>query len=272
MRKFFFFFIIILYSVIALPTFASVSTSGFLPGQIWYSKDTLMEGDTVNIHTAVWNGEKNSLSAKVEFYDKNVILGSRDVVVLTSELKDVSIPWKITSGDHVISAKIISSLISVSGKKEKIVLDRTTTTDDRQFVNVTIKTASGDTITGNNALDSEISKTTTEVKNVIPENVSTPVLGAFTSIDNFRDKTFTQVASAKSDTAKKLDSLNKATPSTKGSSTNHGDATDKPITYIKLFLLSVLSFIMGSKIIFYSLSVFFIFVIIRFIYRKIRNR
>ena len=272
MRKFFFFSIIIFYFVFAWPVLAQVSSSGFIPGQIWYSKDSLVEGDTVNIHTAVWNGEKDSLSTKVEFYDKNVILGTRDVVVSPSELKDVFIPWKITSGDHVISAKIISSLLSVSGKTEKIVLNRTSTTDDKQFVSVTVKTSSGDTVSGSSALGNVINKTTAEVKNIIPENVSTSVAGAFTSIDSIRDKTLTQVTSAKNDTEKKLDSLNKETPSTQSGQASLTDATEKPITYIKLFLLTLAEFIIGNKIVFYGLSAFIVLIIIRFIYRQIRNR
>jgi len=49
----------------------AVTNTGFIPGQIWYSKEILVEGETVNIHTAVWNGEKESFMFKVEFYDKN---------------------------------------------------------------------------------------------------------------------------------------------------------------------------------------------------------
>src|ERR1035437_6296774 len=153
MKKYFLFSLIILSTVLAVPAYALDSVnSGFIPGQIWYSKATLVEGDTVNIHTAIWNGEKNPLLAKVEFYDKNVILGERDVTLAASELKDISIPWKITSGDHVISAKIISSLATVSGKSEKIVLDRTVTSNDRQFVSVVVNDQSGKIVSGDKEL------------------------------------------------------------------------------------------------------------------------
>jgi hypothetical protein len=172
MKKYFLFLLIILSMVITVPVYAvTLDNSGFIPGQIWYSKAELVEGDTVNIHTAIWNGEKNPLSAKVEFYDKNVILGSRDVVLSPLELKDISVAWKITAGDHVISAKIISSLATVSGVKEKIVLDRTTTSDNRQFVSVVPKNQAGEIVSADKELQTQIDKTNSEIKSIIPEKL-----------------------------------------------------------------------------------------------------
>ena len=108
MRKLFIYSLLILFlTPVTFIYSAETMNSGLIPGQIWYSSEKLVEGQTVNIYTAVWNGGKNPITMKVEFYDKNVILGSREVVVDPFELKNVSIPWKITAGEHAISAKII---------------------------------------------------------------------------------------------------------------------------------------------------------------------
>jgi hypothetical protein len=65
MKKYFLFFLIILSVILAFPVYAeTLVNSGFIPGQIWYSKAALVDGDTINIHTAIWNGEKDSISAK----------------------------------------------------------------------------------------------------------------------------------------------------------------------------------------------------------------
>ena len=101
MRKLFIYLFLILFLVPLTFTYgAETINSGLIPGQIWYSSEELTEGQTVNIHTAIWNGEKNPVTTKVEFYDKNVILGFREVVISPQELKNISIPWKITAGDH----------------------------------------------------------------------------------------------------------------------------------------------------------------------------
>ncbi len=274
MKKYFIFLFAIFSLTFSLPALALTSSSGFIPGQIWYSKEPLVEGETVNIHTAVWNGEKNSLTAKVEFYDKNVILGSRDVVLTPSELKDVFVSWKITSGDHIISAKIISSVETVFGKKENITLERNVTGNNKQFVSVTAINSQGKIVTGDSALQKQLDKTASEINSVIPENVSTSVTLGLGVVDNFRGKIFTEVTTAKEDTLRKIDTLDSKDKTVAKVNTQKDifSATEKPIAYIKLFLLSVVAFIFSNRVVFYALSVLIIFVILRFIYRKIRNR
>lgn len=269
----------ILFTFLALPVYAmAITNSGFIPGQIWYSKGILTEGDTVNIHTAVWNGEKETLSIKVEFYDKNVILGTRDVILASSELKDVYVPWKITAGDHVISAKIISSLATISGKKENISLDRNITVNDKQFISVVSKDDQGvplGTSPLTDALKNQLNNTATEINNIIPEKVTTTISDSFISLDNFRDKTSLQMTTMKDAEQNELNKIkSEEQKTTKNSSKNVGiqKATEKPIAYITLFLLTILAFIFTNKIVFYGLCTFIIFLILRFIYRRIRNR
>jgi hypothetical protein len=271
MKKYFFFLSIILSAVFALAVYADVSPSGFIPGQIWYSsKLPLTEGETVDIHTAIWNQEKNSLSAKVEFYDKNIILGTRDVVVLPSELKDISVPWKVTSGDHTISAKILSSMLSVAEKKEKVVLERISTAEDKQSVAVTF---SADKI----LLQNQINKTVSEINNVVPENVSTAIANGILTVDSLRGNTLTRIIGEKDNTQKKIDDMTsvekaKTIEQTVTESSNLGEVIKKPLEYVKLFLLTVLVFIFGNKVVFYGFILVIIFCLIRYIYRKIRYR
>jgi hypothetical protein len=273
MKKFFlFYFLIVTIFLFSSSLALADNNSGFIPGQIWYSKETLVEGDSVNIHTAVWNGEKDTISARVEFYDKNVILGSRDVTLSASELKDVSVMWKVTSGDHVISAKIISS--TISNKKEKVILSRNETSDDKKYVEIVVKNNTGKVISDTNVLKDQVDKASSELNNIIPEQVSTSVSGGLNTLDNFREDTYKKVSDSKEETQKKLDSFKsneKIATEVVGGKTNIEDATEKPITYIRLFLLSFLSFVLGNQIVFYAILVLVIFYLIRFVYRKIRR-
>jgi hypothetical protein len=80
---------------------------------------------------------------------------------------------------------------------------------------------------------------------------------------------------SKEETRKEIDELEGRDSVTKekvNSEKKPLDATEKPIAYIKLFLLSVVGFIFGSKIVFYGLCATIVFLILRFIYRKIRHR
>ena len=276
MKRYFVFLLIILSIFLALPVNAEVTVnSGFIPGQIWYSKSTLVEGETVNIHTAVWNGEKDSLTVKVGFYDKNTLLGSRDVTLASLELKDVYIPWKVTAGDHIISAKITSSTSTVSGKKETVVLDRALTSNDRQFVAVSAKDSVGTSAPGKDALKTQIDKTSAEINSIVPESVSNVIVNSFNSVDSFRDNTLTKVTAIKGETKTEVDSFksdDKEIINTLTKKTSIEESTKKPIAYIKLFLFTVLAFIFTNKIVFYAVLLIIAFSIIRAVFRAIRNR
>ena len=265
MKRIFLFFILF---YIALTSFAYADvpvTTGIIPGQIWYSKEPLIEGDTVNVYTAIWNGDDNSLTARVTFYDKNVVLGTRDVVIPASQMKDVNVSWQVTAGDHVISAKIISSSVDTSGKDEQVVLDRSSTSEDHKFVAVTLKNSDGTTATSEDIVSSQIDSVSSTVSGVLPASIKTPVSNGLSVIDTFRDSTLTQIDAAKKDTQKQIQTLgvdntvkssvvkntsSKAKPITTEEIKNTKPLSqiDKPIAYVKLFFLSVLSFIFGNKI------------------------
>jgi len=287
MKKYFVLFILFYIAFIPSASATVITTTGFIPGQIWYSKDTINEGDTVKIYTAIWNNSASPLSAKVEFYDQNVILGTRDVVVPSQQLIDASVTWKVTAGDHSISAKIISPSVTVSGKKEIVTVNNVLTSVDRKFVPVVLNTIEGQPATSTDILKSQIDKATASIDGIIPSAVSDPISKNVDSIDSFRTDTLANITSTKVEAEKKIADLNKSDSNNKSTSvgekvlaaknvTEKGksidNATEKPIAYIKLFLFSVLLFIFGSKIVFYFLIILIIFFIIRGIYRKVKNR
>ncbi len=294
MKKYFLFFISV-YIIFGTINFVNAATTatGFIPGQIWYSKDPFVEGDTIKIYTAIWNNSTSPMSAKVEFYDKNVILGTRNILIAPSNLEDVYVSWKVTAGDHLISAKIISPSITTNGKKELISVSNNMTEQDKRFVSVLVKTADGNAATSTDVIKSQVDKATATISDIIPESISTSANESVSAIDSFRADTFNQISQAKTDTEKKIDELKKQesvnienskniTPVNDDNKNKQGEivdkkipvdsATEKPIAYIKLFLLSVLSFIFGSKLVFYITLALLAFFILRFIYRKIRYR
>jgi hypothetical protein len=242
----------------------------------------LVEGDTVNIYTAVWNGDDKPLVARVEFYDKNVILGTRDIEIPASSLKDVSVSWKVTAGDHSISAKIISSSVISGGKKQSVTLDWTTTQEDRTNVSVVIKKSDGTEVKSVDLLKDQVEKAGSKLQDIIPESVTSNA----NSLDSLRISTYTQIKDNYTDTKKQIASFSTTQvksdtkTNTKSQTVNPEvsknaniiDATQKPLAYLKLFFFSILSFIFGYKIVFYGLLAFLVYIILRYFYRKIRNR
>lgn len=284
MKKYLIFFILIYLFATQSVQAEVINTSGFIPWQIWYSKEPLVEGDTVKIFTAVWNNGISPLSAKIEFYDKNVLLGVRDIVIPASKLNEVSVLWKVTSGDHLISAKIISPSITIGGKKEIVSLDRNIATGDKRFVPILIRTIDGTPVLSSDIINNQIDRANNLLENILPSSISTPISDNLSRIETFRSDTLKSIIDGKIEAQKKIDLLSKASSGLDengkkiagkvlGESTQAKvDATEKPIAYIKLFFLSALSFIFGSKTVFYLVGILLVFVIVRFVYRKIRNR
>lgn len=256
--------IILILTFIAIPVFAG---TGFLLDQIWYSSDTLKEGETVKIYTAIWNENDSSLSAKVEFYDKSVILGTRDVIIQPESLEDISISWKVTSGNHIISAKIISSSLTTGGD---IVIKNNSTASSRQFVAVIVKEKDGKSLTSTDIIKDELAKVGEKINNVLPASVSESVSSGTDLIETFRDETLIKILSSKEKTIDKL--LQYEGYTKKEGTDTLESATEKPIAQVKLFFLKILEFVFNNKIVFYSSIILIIFFFLRSIYRKIRNR
>lgn len=246
---------------------SAFAISGFIPKQIWYSAETLVEGETIEVHTSVWNGESKSFLVKVEFYDGSTILGDREVTIGPSELKDVYVLWKITAGEHTISAKIISSEVVISGKKENITLRYTQTTSDKQ--NVLAKVIEKEPV----VVEDKVSVS----KSVLPESVNNTISKSYNTVDNFRTETVTKLEKNKEEAKKEVAQIKKESGSVAGSEAvskkaSTEDAIKKPLAYVKLFLTSALAFIFGNKIVFYGLLVLIVFYIFKLIFKAIRNR
>ena len=208
-------------------------------------------------------------------------------MVPSQQLIDASVTWKVTSGDHSISAKIISPSVTVSGKREIVTVSNVLTSVDRKFIPVVLNTIEGQPATSTDILKSQIDKATASIDGIIPSSVSDPISKNVNSIDSFRTDTLANIINTKTEAEKTIADLNKSdlnnisvsvggkvlaakNVAEKGKSIDN--ATEKPIAYIKLFLFSVLSFIFGSKIVFYFLIILIVFFIIRGVYRKVKNR
>ncbi len=272
------------------------SSTGFLPGQIWYSNDDLVEGNTVSIYTAVWNADANPISMRVEFYDKNVILGYRNIEVPVKSLVEVSLPWKVTSGDHSISAKIISPKLISGTKKEPISLNHSETNKDKKFIPVMIKSVNAsslkDTVVAKNSLGDIPSK----INEVLPTSVSNLLLTSISKIENIRQDLQLSTEKSKeeiqknikvSDVVSDLETFIKNDGATVNGSDynsvkNSNDSSlnksknflssGHPFEYVKLFFLSSINFILKNQVIFYSLLFLLCIRLLGFVISFIRNR
>lgn len=240
--------------------------SGFMPNQIWYSKEKLIEGETVDVHTSVWNGEGDPVLVKVDFYDFDNLLGYKETVIKPQELKDIHITWKVVSGEHLISAKIVSSVVVIGEDKKNVSLRYTKTDTDKQDVEKEKKIEKIDD--EKKPLDSFL------IEDILPEKITATINESYNSVDDFRSRTSVKLTEEKDKSKKTIDNINK-TPQSKNSELKANSLesiTKKPFAYVKLFVLSVLAFIFEYKIIFYGLIALTTFYIIKAIFRSFKHK
>ena len=256
-------------------SFATIASSGFIEGALWYSPATFEEGDTVSIHTATWNEGPDTLSGTIQFLDDTTILGSRDISVPPKTLKDTSIQWKVTAGTHQISVKIIGAHAGTD-KSQTVTLASNAVSDKSIFITkkITVASVEKGAIDTTNSIGAKVAEN-------IPTSVSVPIENGTAGLDNFRQNISDTLDKTYNDTKKTIDSFSNKISAISGKTAKNSEApkssssisgVEKPITYVKLFLVGLCLFIFSHKFIFYLLLVIIVFIILRFIWRKIRSK
>ncbi len=257
--------------VFGVSNFAKASETRFIDSNIWYSPSSFEEGETIDIHTAIWNGENAVVNAKVQFLDREVLLAEREVKLEPEKLQDISVSWKATAGDHLIRVNILSASKIINGKSTLLLIDEAEKIQDKLFVakKVSEKETVPDADTNlvapiKNLLDENI------VDKYVPQVVAKPVNNTLKTTEAFRLQKYDVIKELKQGTQEHIKELE--SPEKQAEKKDEPlSGTEKPIAYVEVFLLSVVGFILKSSIVFYGLIIILTFLILRFIYRLIRR-
>ncbi len=243
---------------------AQTPNTGFVSGNIWYSKDPFEEGDKIKIYTFVFNPDNRELSGTVIFFDNTVLLGRKDFSLAPKTANDVSIDWTATAGDHNIFGKIENAKFLISkGKYEEVYLAENETEKNPRSISKKIipKTTDSDT-TSNSTSISDIKKI---IEDKTPSFVTQSVDTTTSSLEKLRNNININSENKKKEIQNEIKSLN--TPkTTKDFSTNY---LLKPFKYIEVFFLTLFTFILSSKILFYGILIILLFFILRYLWRLV---
>ncbi len=257
---------------------------GFVQNPIWYSKDPFVEGDTVRIYTFLFNPGPGVFSGTVDFYDESVVLGTKTFSLAKGAASDISISWKVTAGDHKISAKIISPKMALDGKTQPVVLVNATTDVDKRFIQKKVvvqpsgKTAAtSDSKNEAPSLGDSADKVITRADDYVVEKTkSTPF---FQSVDNFRADNAETFTDDQIRVKTRLDNPEEVKKGTSVTLTDKGEVQTKtsipeqfrrPLDYVSLFFYSLFAFIFHHAAIFYGCIILVAFLIFRWLFRLIR--
>ncbi len=248
---------------------AQVSNVGFVPGNIWYSKDPFEEGDKIKIYTFIFNPDVRELSGTVIFFDKTVLLSKKDFIIPAKTANDVSVDWTVTAGDHTIFGKIENSKFLVSkGKYEEVYLAENETEKSSRTVSKKIILKSTD---ANSKTDNTTFTPISDIKKIIEEKtpnfIIEPIISTTNSLETFRENLNITSENKKEELKKEIEALKdvKITPKEK---TNTSPFL-KPFKYVEIFFLTIFSFISNNKILFYGIIIIVLYFLLRFVWKKI---
>ncbi|MBI5798661.1 MAG: thrombospondin type 3 repeat-containing protein [Candidatus Yonathbacteria bacterium] len=129
MKKFLFLFLIFGIAPFSYATPLPIKNAGFVPANIWYSKDPFFANEKIRIYTIIFNGSTYDLEGTVEFLDNGTLVGRTSFSLSGGgRVRDVWIDWKATEGRHAMTARITETMASTAGgTKRSIILDNTET-------------------------------------------------------------------------------------------------------------------------------------------------
>jgi hypothetical protein len=129
-----------------------VGNAGFLPTNIWYSKDPFFAEDKIRVYTILFNGSAYDITGTVEFYDNGLAIGETSFSISgNGRVQDLWVDWIAKEGKHTITARITdASVKESSGKKRAIILENTETGKSERDIDID---TDGDNI--GNSLDTD---------------------------------------------------------------------------------------------------------------------
>lgn len=254
------------------------ASTGFVDQPLWISPEAPKEGDFVTLSAVFRNGEPQKLSGTVLFYDSDVLLARRPVVIPSNDVGTASVSFSIKSGDHVFSATMESlEKLSGNGVATPLSVSVAPVHLDALFV-----TKSG-SATGAAALalkaSSEAAPILDKVNQVqdtvvssIPDSVKGPVGQAAASVEDWRAsevaKLSASVETAKANVAA-IDKRAAQEQKKTGSVSPSTKYVDGPLAEVKLFLLKLAALIFSEPVLFYIVGIIFVFLVVRFLVRRI---
>ncbi len=258
----------ILLSPVATWAAQVIDNAGIIERTVWLSKDEVIEGETVDVYTVLYNGGSVALSGQAVFYDGTTVIGKRTVALSPKSTKVVSISWKATSGVHTLKAGFISGTITnAKGMTESVSVSN----QDSASVSISIKSKNAPQV------GDQIADLRKDVKEKTPAFIE----NAVSKIDSLRTeweaKAIVEKEKAKAELPdKKAPSVNLSVNVTTGEGnpvsspklSTDTNVMKSPMAYMKFFGFSLLVAILSHKIIFYGAILLIVFIILKSIFKS----
>lgn len=265
-----------------------IKNAGFVQSNIWYSKDPFYVGDKVRIYTVIFNGSAYDLTGAVEFLDNGTSLGKTNFSLSSSgRAQDLWIDWKATSGSHTITARLVNVIADGPNGKQSVSLPGAETGKSERVVDLDpiakeaqVKIEAQKVSDAHTQTLGKVNDALQAVNSTIPAPVKEAASSSMNTIERFRIGEGYQVRLAKEQKQKEITAIqaveklaltdkNKTVRSATDTMLN---TAEKPFAYVVLAILTVLQYFLEWQILFYGVSLYIIYRIIKWVVYLFANK
>lgn len=253
-----------------IPFSASAEQLGFAKGDIWFSHEPFFSGEEVTIFSALRNSSEHLFSGTVIFFDGEFEIGRSDFELKERESEIISVEWTPSFGERSVRATILSDSVDQG-------ILRSETDSELRFVdhdtdkdgvgNLEDKDDDNDGILDDE--DPDPLKDSSSWANVdeIGDNVenlasqaSPLVIETTKAIREVAETAFEEVEKVR---ISQLENVKEIKESLKEEEVlEHDNLTASALNSLKSISINALEFTLGSRILFYIILFFLIFLVI----------
>lgn len=287
MNKFLFLILILSSAQFAQASDLSLSNAGFVPANIWYSKDPFYAGDTIRVYTILFNGSTYDLTGNVEFFDNGSAIGKTKFSLAGGgRVQDAWVNWTAINGAHTITARLTNVVADGPNGKQPALLDNIETGKSERSVDVDPAVAAKESAAqlqkvtdAKNVAIGKIGDIANTVGESIPAPVKEGIAHSVNIIENFRLGEAYKFQLSKENKAKDISALKASTTTSASILQKSGDVAEsisfaaaEPFAYVMLAIYTLLQYVFQWQVLFYGFILYAVYRLIKWVVGKIRNR
>ena len=257
------------------------AATGFVDSPLLLSPENPKDGDTVTLSVLFHNAEPTTISGTVLFYDTTTLLDKKSLSIAPGDVGIASTSFVIHAGIHKFSATMSNvDAPNSSGTLEAVVIPETTVTLPPEIITRSLGLGA-QAADGSNDSEAAILNTVdaaqTAVLNAVPPNIKAAVSGTTGSLDSWRVSTGSSFTSDRDATkasitaANKIDAENAAKKPGAKAVAKPATADNSAVSQAKYYFFAALAFFFSMPFAFYLGSVLLLYLILRFIFRRLRR-
>ncbi|MEK7460565.1 MAG: hypothetical protein AAB628_03395 [Patescibacteria group bacterium] len=116
----------------------ALKNAGFVPSNIWYSKEPFFAGEKIRVYTIIFNGSTSDLVGNVEFFDNGASFGKAPFSLPGGgRVRDIWVDYTAKEGNHVITARLVQvEVVEAGGVKRKVLLENSEAGKSEQMIDL----------------------------------------------------------------------------------------------------------------------------------------